>query len=92
MIEHITAWQCIGCGKLDAPRPCIGVCEDRKVELVPARDYDDAIERLRRADARIAVLQALTRLLATTTPSADQWQRTYLALQRRARKVLEGDR
>ena len=28
------AWRCIGCGRIEAQRPCIGVCEDRKVRLV----------------------------------------------------------
>ena len=34
MIEYMKAWQCIGCGKLDGPQDCIGICQDRKVELV----------------------------------------------------------
>lgn len=88
MVETISAWQCIGCGKLDAPRPCVGVCEDRKVDLVRAHDYEVAVAQLQQAQARVAELLALTRLLATTTPTAQHWQRTYLALQRRARALL----
>lgn len=88
MVETISAWQCIGCGKLDAPQPCVGVCEDRKVELVRAPDYHAAVAQLQQAQARVAQLLTLTRLLATTTPSADQWQRTYLAPQQRARTPL----
>ena len=38
--ERMKAWQCIGCGKLDGPQNCIGVCQDRRVELVYAADYD----------------------------------------------------
>ena len=37
--DTIVGWQCIGCGRVDAPQPCIGVCQDRKVELVAAGDY-----------------------------------------------------
>jgi hypothetical protein len=33
MTEVIEAWQCIGCGKLEAPQNCIGACQDRRVEL-----------------------------------------------------------
>ncbi|HMT38900.1 MAG TPA: hypothetical protein PKD02_09455, partial [Thermomonas sp.] len=39
MVETIEGWRCIGCGKVEATRPCIGVCQDRKVELVAAEDY-----------------------------------------------------
>ncbi|HEY0915894.1 MAG TPA: hypothetical protein VGE22_13565, partial [Solimonas sp.] len=39
MIETIEGWRCIGCGKVEAPRPCIGVCTDKRVELVLAEDY-----------------------------------------------------
>jgi len=36
MVETIEAWQCVGCGRLQADRPCIGVCTDRRIELVMA--------------------------------------------------------
>jgi hypothetical protein len=31
MKDYVKAWQCIGCGKIEAPQACIGVCQDRKV-------------------------------------------------------------
>ena len=34
MAEYIQAWQCIGCGKIEAPQLCIGVCRDRKVLFI----------------------------------------------------------
>src|SRR3546814_10522694 len=55
MPEPIIAWQCIGCGKLEAPQTCIGVCEDRKVELLPAHHHAEAIAQL--DDARNALAQ-----------------------------------
>ena len=33
-VETVEAWQCVGCGRLQAERPCIGVCTDKKIELV----------------------------------------------------------
>jgi hypothetical protein len=27
MSERIKVWQCIGCGRIDSPQNCIGVCE-----------------------------------------------------------------
>ena len=82
MAETITAWQCIGCGRVDAPRPCIGVCEDRKVELVALGDYEAARSQ---RDA----FASLLRLLIATTPSTGHWQDTYLAMQQRARSLLD---
>lgn len=81
MSERLSAWRCIGCGRLDGPRPCIGVCQDRQVELVEAR-VADALQ------ARIDALETLLRQLAHATPRAGEWQRGYLALQAQARKLL----
>jgi hypothetical protein len=39
MTEPIPAWQCIGCGRIEAPQTCIGVCQDRRVEFVYASEY-----------------------------------------------------
>jgi len=68
------AWQCIGCGRLEAQETCIGICEDRPVELVYAGDYEG--------------LESLVRQLATTSPRDGQWERTYRAMQQRARELL----
>lgn len=78
---RVKAWQCIGCGKIEAPRPCIGVCQDRPVELVDASAYDVAL-------ARVAALEGLLRQLALTTPRDGEWERSYRALQQRARQLL----
>ena len=81
MTVRIKAWQCIGCGKLDAPQPCIGVCEDRKVELVGAIAYDHAV-------ARIEELEGVVRMLAWATPRDGEWERSYRRLQEIARELL----
>ena len=81
MTERLQAWQCIGCGKIDAPQPCIGICQDRKVELVYADEYDQLLARTQEA-------QALLRMLAQTTPRAGEWERSYRLLQERARRLL----
>lgn len=81
-VERIQGWRCIGCGKVDAPRPCIGVCQDRKVELVTAAAYD----ALR---ARCETLESALALIARITPRDGEWQASWEALQSRARKVLD---
>lgn len=87
-IPVITAWQCIGCGRLEAPQQCVGVCQDRKVELVAAVDFADTLAEAESLRERVADLTRVVRQLATVTPRHDQWQRSYESLQRRARAVL----
>jgi len=84
MTDTLTAWQCIGCGRLESPQPCIGVCQDRKVELVLARDYQAALARAQAAEAALG----LARKLARTNPRGDRWRDAYLAFQDEARRLL----
>lgn len=80
-IERIAGWRCIGCGKVDAPRPCVGVCQDRKVELVDAADYDVLLARVRELEAALA-------LIARVTPREGALPASWRALQERARALL----
>lgn len=72
--ERIKAWQCIGCGRIEGAQPCIGICEDRPQHFVYAEEYER--------------LEFLVRQLATITPRDGEWERTYRALQQRARQLL----
>jgi hypothetical protein len=82
MVETIEGWQCIGCGRVDAPRPCIGVCQDKQVELVRAEDYAEMAWRVEQ-------LQEALALIARTSPKPGQLEASWLALQARARALLE---
>lgn len=73
MTERIKAWQCIGCGRLEGHQPCVGICEDHPVELVSAGDFE--------------AFEALVRELATITPRDGAWEKSYRALQERARAL-----
>jgi hypothetical protein len=55
----IEAWQCIGCGRIEAPHPCIGGCQDRKVRFVDASFYEDAPARLCEAKREATALEGL---------------------------------
>jgi hypothetical protein len=79
MIDRFTAWQCIGCGRIEGPQPCVGICEDRRTEFVYAADHDAAIARL----------AEVVRQIASTTPRKGECERTWKALQARARSVLQ---
>ena len=82
MVEIIDGWRCIGCGKVDAPRPCIGVCTDRRCELVLAADYAELALRVQDLEDALA-------LIARTTPKAGQLEASWLALQARAKHLLD---
>ena len=79
-MDRRTVWQCIGCGRIEDPRPCVGICQDRKEEYVLAADHDRAL----------ALLRELARAIATTTPRAGECDRHWAALQQRARRALAG--
>lgn len=86
--KTIVAWQCIGCGRLEAPQNCIGVCQDRKVELVTAWDHAEVLLALEDANERIAALEGVLAKLVRTTPREGAWKESWLALQTEARRVL----
>src|SRR5450759_1829808 len=88
MTERVTAWQCIGCGRIEGAQPCVGICQDRKTDFVYASDHDEVLAQLARERQRAEALAALLRQLAHTTPRKDEWERTYRALQARARQTL----
>lgn len=82
MIETIEGWRCIGCGKVEAPRPCIGVCTDKRVELVLAEDYAALALRVEQLEEALA-------LIARTIPKPERLADSWAALQVRARRLLD---
>ncbi len=92
MAEYLKAWQCIGCGRLEGPQACIGICEDRPVKLVSAGDYEDALAQAAAARERSEALAAVVRQIASITPRPGEFERSYRALQERARAALAGAR
>ena len=88
MTDYIQAWQCIGCGKIEAPQPCIGVCRDRKILMVAKDEHERVAAEL--AAARTLVRTAIDMLgrVAHSTPREGQWERSYRALQEQARAAI----
>lgn len=84
----IDAWQCIGCGKIEAPQPCIGICQDRRVQLVDAAELAAAAQREKQLLAKLHALAAPLRLLVMTTPHEGVCLRSWQALQQQARSLL----
>ena len=88
MTDYVKAWQCIGCGKIEAPQTCIGVCQDRKVEFVYASEHIEALAQRDLARQQASTLQALARRLASTNPHKNGWETSYRAMQEQARSTL----
>lgn len=78
---RIKAWECIGCGRIEAPQPCLGICQDRAVELVHAEDYA-------RLEKEYEHMRELVLRLARTSPREGQWEAGYKAVQQRARELV----
>ncbi len=84
----IVAWQCVGCGRIEAPRDCIGVCEYRKVTLAPPEAQATLQARLDESEARLAAMIAVLRKIAGTSPREGAFERAWAALQVEARRAL----
>ena len=81
MTERVTAWQCIGCGRIEGAQPCVGICQDRKVEFVYADEHATVLAQLQR-------MTALVNQFAWTHPHDGVWEKSFRALQERARRML----
>ncbi|MHB1273681.1 MAG: hypothetical protein ACYCZD_13105 [Rhodanobacter sp.] len=88
MTDYIQAWQCIGCGKIEAPQPCIGVCRDRKILMVGKDDHERVLDAVRDLQRQVHSAHALLSQLAWSVPREGQWEPSYRALQTRARELL----
>jgi hypothetical protein len=86
--QRMTAWQCIGCGRLEGAQPCIGICQDRRMDFVYAAEYDAALAELAALRRHADALAGLVRQLARITPRQGEAERTYLAMQSRAQSLL----
>lgn len=89
MTERVTAWQCIGCGRIEGAQPCVGICEDRRTEFVYASDHDAVVADQAALRQQAEALTVLVRQIAHTTPHEGECERTWSALRARARQALE---
>lgn len=85
MTEYIEVWQCIGCGRIEAPQPCVGVCRDRRALLASAEEHERALAAARRGEKALALLRTLAR---TRPRGAEGMERSYRMFQECAAAVL----
>lgn len=88
MTEYIQAWQCIGCGRIEAPQPCIGVCKDRKVFFIGRDEHERALADAAALREQLAKARAKLQRFALAKPNPGQWERSWTALQAELREAL----
>lgn len=88
MSDPIAAWQCIGCGRIEAPQTCIGVCQDRKIFLVSMDEHKEALDQIQNLLTQTDAMQRLLTRIALLTPNAASWEISYRAAQSEARSLL----
>jgi hypothetical protein len=81
MTDRAKVWQCVGCGRIESQQQCLGVCHDVAVEIVSAADYDAV-----RAEADR--LRLFLKQIVASLPRDGGWERSYRALQERAKRLL----
>ena len=87
-VEVIDGWRCIGCGRVEASRPCVGICQDRRARLVELDNFVAALERAENSEAGAVELENFVRLVATTRAKPGGEEATLAALQSRARAMV----
>ena len=90
MTDYIQAWQCVGCGRIEAPQTCLGVCRDRKILMVAKDDHDRIVAERERTERRVDIALAMLARVVHSTPRDGQWERSYRALQEQAREAIAG--
>ena len=88
MTDYIQAWQCVGCGKIEAPQPCIGVCKDRKVFVVGKDEHERVLAENAALQAQLRQAHAMLLRFGHAKPKQAQWEATWLALQAQLREAL----
>ncbi|HEX8777650.1 MAG TPA: hypothetical protein VF738_05980 [Rhodanobacter sp.] len=88
MTDYIQAWQCIGCGKIEAPQPCIGVCRDRKVFMVGKEEHERVLAEHAALQAQLQRARGMLLRFGQARPKPGQWEATWLALHEQLREAL----
>lgn len=86
--EPALTWWCEGCGGIDAPQPCLGICVWRPVEWVNRTVYERARERAFAERTRERRLRLLLRRLISVTPRPEHLDENWQAFQAQARSIL----
>jgi hypothetical protein len=86
--DYIPVWQCIGCGRIEMPQTCIGVCRDRKVFLIGRETHEQALQQIARLEGLLSSTRARLLRFARCTPRAGDTDKTFAALQQQLRTLI----
>lgn len=89
MADYIQAWQCIGCGKIEAPQTCIGVCRDRKVFFIGRDEHERALAEVAALRAKLECARTMLLRFGLAKPGKGQHERAWQALHEQVREVLK---
>ncbi|HNR92404.1 MAG TPA: hypothetical protein PKO41_08265 [Dokdonella sp.] len=84
---YLQAWQCIGCGRIEAPQTCIGVCRDRKVFFIGRDEHEAALAEITRLRAELDAVSSSLLRFERAVPRDGQWERAWIALQAEVREL-----
>ena len=88
MTDYIQVWQCIGCGRIEAPQPCIGVCKDKKVFMVGKDEHERVLAEHQALQAQLQRAHAMLLRFAQARPREGHWESAWNALQAQLREAL----
>jgi hypothetical protein len=86
--DRATTWWCSGCGGIDAPQPCLGICIWRRVDWVNAQIYDREHNRAVAGHDTELRLRALLRPVASITPRERHWKLGWRTMRAQAQRSL----
>jgi len=88
-VEIIEAWGCPVCGRIDAPRQCLGICIRRPGMVADVSEYRQIAARCEQAATADRALSRLAHLAASITPRPGHVELTTATLRGRARELLD---
>src|SRR5690348_1992199 len=88
MTDYTQVWQCIGCGRIEAPQPCIGVCKDKKVFMVGKDEHERVLAENQALRAQLERAHSMLLRFGQARPREGQWESSWNALQAQLREVL----
>jgi len=87
--EYVQAWQCIGCGRIEAPQTCIGVCRDKKIFVIGKDQHERALAEVGRLRDELGEVRRQLLRFAHCAPNEGRFESAFLALQEQARRLVE---
>jgi hypothetical protein len=89
-VDVVEGWGCPRCGRVDAPRPCLGICVRRPGLVADIAEYREFADRSERAAAQEQPLAAFGHVVAGVRPRPGREELTIRTLQARARELQDG--